>query len=404
MLPILNIFLRFINKKNLVLILNEFLLSIIFYLTYFYYNLTFVFIISIISFIAFLLFYNTKDYRNNAILLSFLTFGAFIAFYKESIISIVLGLELVSFSTFLLFLINNNIIETNTKYFLLSSFSIASLLFGLLLASSNLSIEIALFGSLIAFFGISFESGIFPLNIFLPNIYKGLRSILISILGSFNKLIFIFVLIQLVSFVFLYNVKILLYLEIASVITMFYGNILALKEKNLKKLIAYSSIAQMGYVIIGLVAYNNIGYIGSIIQAFSYSLSIFALVILLLVLERENRYSLNDIKSLYYRNPFLGFVIAIALISLLGIPPTFGFDGKLFLLLSILISGNLILAIIFILNIVISAYYYLNMLRLVFEEDSKKTTLLYKNEYLVLFIIAFLLILLGLLPNIIIKI
>jgi len=158
---------------------------------------------------------------------------------------------------------------------------------------------------------------------------------------------------------------------ILAIATMVIGNLFALRQQNIKRFLAFSSIAQVGFILVGIssnstdgttsVVYFILIYIFSNLAAFGVAAAIAA---------KANRENIDDYKGLYQNNPFLSWVLALALFSLAGIPPTAGFFGKLFLLTAGASKGSYLFIIIAALNMIISLYYYLRVVRSVFMDKN----------------------------------
>jgi NADH-quinone oxidoreductase subunit N len=155
---------------------------------------------------------------------------------------------------------------------------------------------------------------------------------------------------------------------------MIIGNLFALRQQNIKRFLAFSSIAQVGFILVGISSSNSIVgttsvvyfiliYVFSNLAAFGVAAAIAA---------KAGRENIDDYKGLYQTNPFLSWVLALALFSLAGIPPTAGFFGKLFLLTAGAAKGSYLFIIIAALNMIISLYYYLRVIRSVFMDKSEE--------------------------------
>ncbi|MEO7308377.1 MAG: proton-conducting transporter membrane subunit, partial [Ferruginibacter sp.] len=166
-----------------------------------------------------------------------------------------------------------------------------------------------------------------------------------------------------------YNMVMLL-----SIATMVIGNLFALRQQNIKRFLAFSSIAQVGFILVGIssgnpavgtssVVYFILIYVFSNLAAFGVAAAI---------AEQTNREYIDDYKGMYQTNPFLSWVLALALFSLAGIPPTAGFFGKLFLLTAGAEKGSYLFITIAALNMIISLYYYLRVIRSVFMEKNDR--------------------------------
>jgi NADH-quinone oxidoreductase subunit N len=159
-------------------------------------------------------------------------------------------------------------------------------------------------------------------------------------------------------------------LAVLSVLSMTIGNLVALSQKNLKRLLAYSSIAHAGYMLMGVVVLSNEGVAAVMIYfVFYLFMNLGAFYVVMLVSDRIGSESIDDFRGLGYRTPLISVAMTILLLSLTGVPPTAGFIGKLYLF-SALISAKLFwLAIVGVLNSVVSLYYYVRILRNMFLRD-----------------------------------
>tara|TARA_B100001964_G_C13988791_1_gene489683 strand:- start:165 stop:773 length:609 start_codon:yes stop_codon:yes gene_type:complete len=152
---------------------------------------------------------------------------------------------------------------------------------------------------------------------------------------------------------------------------MFVGSIAAIIQKNLKRLLAYSSIGHIGYLLIGLASANFQGIKGLIIYITIYLLMSVGIFTIILSLKIKDRYveSLNDLSGMSKKNPIFSLCIAIIMISLAGIPPFAGFFGKFYIFIAALKSGLIYLAILGVIASVISAYYYLRIIKIMYFEE-----------------------------------
>lgn len=158
-------------------------------------------------------------------------------------------------------------------------------------------------------------------------------------------------------------------LFILSVLTMIIGNLFALRQQNMKRFLAFSSIAQVGFILVGLTGDLHAGSSSVIYFVLVYIFSnLGAFGVVSLVSAVTGRENMDDYKGFYKNNPLLAWVLAISLFSLAGIPPTAGFFGKFFLLLSGAGNGNYLLISIAALNMVVSLYYYLKIIRVMFMD------------------------------------
>jgi NADH:ubiquinone oxidoreductase subunit 2 (chain N) len=159
--------------------------------------------------------------------------------------------------------------------------------------------------------------------------------------------------------------------QVLAILTMFFGNIVALVQTNVKRLFAYSSISQAGYIAIGFVSASQYGIEASIFQIFGHAFMIIGTFAIVLWLESKNIKSIKDYTGLSSRNGMMAFSLTIFMLSMIGIPPLVGFVGKLLLFTSAINSGFIALAVIAILNSFISVYYYAKVILSMYSTSDK---------------------------------
>ncbi len=156
-------------------------------------------------------------------------------------------------------------------------------------------------------------------------------------------------------------------IAVLSVLTMTIGNLVAIWQNNLKRLLAYSSIAHAGYMLMGVVVLSNDGISAILVYFLVYLfMNLGAFYVVMLIADRTGSEDIEDYKGLGSRTPFLSVALAIFLVSLTGLPPTAGFIGKLYLFAALLNHGWVWLAIVGALNSVIALYYYVRIIRNMF--------------------------------------
>jgi len=275
--------------------------------------------------------------------------------------------------------------EAAMKMILTSAFSSGILLFGISLiygATGTISFaEIPLYltgnplqvlALVFLFSAFAFKLSIVPFHLWTADVYEGSPMATTSFLSVISKGAVAFIFMATLYKVFQpmqetwYNLVMIL-----SIATMIIGNLFALRQQNIKRFLAFSSIAQVGFILVGIssnsidgttsVVYFILIYVFSNLAAFGVAAAIAA---------KANRENIDDYKGLYQTNPFLSWVLALALFSLAGIPPTAGFFGKLFLLTAGASKGSYMFITVAALNMIISLYYYLRVVRSVFMEKN----------------------------------
>ena len=158
---------------------------------------------------------------------------------------------------------------------------------------------------------------------------------------------------------------------VLSIVTILIGNLFALRQNNLKRFLAFSSIAQVGFILLGLSGTSIMGIASVIYFLLIYLFSnLAAFGVITLVSAVANKESISDYKGFYKTNPFLSWVLAIALFSLAGVPPTAGFFGKFFLIMAGAERGNYIWVVFAAINMIISFYYYLKVVKAIFMDPN----------------------------------
>jgi NADH-quinone oxidoreductase subunit N len=325
------------------------------------------------------------DHGEYYALLLFSTLGMMIMASSLDLITIFLGLETLSISLYILAGILRERLESNesaVKYLLLGAFASGFVLYGIALvygatASTNLlrvaevvasgkvsSPTLLMIGTGLLIIGFGFKVASVPFHMWTPDVYEGAPTSVTAFMIAGTK-----------AAAFAAFLRILMtalpalqpdwgqILWVLAVLTMTVGNVVAIAQSSIKRMLAYSSIAHAGYLLVALVAANKLGS-GSILfylVAYSFmNLGAFAVVIALAFQDRE-RVSIQDYAGLGLKYPFLGAAMALFMFSLAGIPPTGGFMGKFYIFSAAIHANYIGLAIIGVLNSVISVYYYLRI-------------------------------------------
>ncbi len=275
--------------------------------------------------------------------------------------------------------------EAAMKMILSSAFSSGILLFGIsliygvtgtisfaelpkLLDGSPLLIMAFVF----LFSSFAFKLSIVPFHLWTADVYEGSPIAVTSFLSVVSKGAIAFVLLTVLSGVFQSMQSTWYVLIVAlSVASMVIGNLFALRQQNIKRFLAFSSIAQVGFILVGVSGNSNIGISSVVYFILIYMVSnLAAFGVASVISEQTGKENIDDYKGLYQKNPLLSWVLALALFSLAGIPPTAGFFGKLYLLTTGGAKGSYLFISIAALNMIISLYYYLRVVRAVFIDKN----------------------------------
>jgi len=328
-------------------------------------------------------------------LLIIATLGASLMSAASDLIMAFVALETTSITLYMLagFLRNDErSAEAGVKYFLFGAVMSAILLYGLsllygfsgqtnfyLLAdgleASGIDGLPVLLALVMLLAGFSFKISAVPFHFWTPDVYEGAPTPVTAFLSVASKAASFALLLRLFMAVFPeYDPIWTLLLAIASIVTMTLGNVLALRQSNIKRMLAYSSIAQAGYSLIGVVAIgaqNGAGMAAVIFYLFMYTLTnLAAFGVVILVSRATGSENIADFAGLNRRSPALALVLTVALLSLGGIPPAAGFVGKFFLFQAAVDSGLAWLAIIGVLNVIVALYYYLMVVKVMYVDRS----------------------------------
>ncbi len=277
--------------------------------------------------------------------------------------------------------------EAAMKMILSSAFSSGILLFGISLVygvTGTVSFEVlpaVVTGSTLQvlafvflFAAFAFKLSIVPFHLWTADVYQGAPAATSAFLSVISKGTFAFVLITVLYKVFqpLHHVWFNLVM-LLSIVTMIVGNLFALRQQNIKRFLAFSSIAQVGFILVGVSSNSSEGLASVVFFILIYVFSNLAAFAVAGTIESQaGKTEVNDYKGLYQTNPFLCWMLALALFSLAGVPPTAGFFGKLFLVTAGAKQANYLFVIVVALNLVISLYYYLRIVRAMFMDKNEQ--------------------------------
>jgi NADH-quinone oxidoreductase subunit N len=332
------------------------------------------------------------------ILLSIL--GMFFMVSSNDIIVFYLGLELQSLSLYILASIDRDNLkssESGIKYFILSALSSGLLLYGCSLlygftGSTNFDLianELnkentgAVFAMVFILVGLAFKISAVPFHMWTPDVYEGAPTSITSYFAVVPKVAGLAVLIKFM-FIPFSNIlsewqTIIIFISIASMIL---GAVAAIGQKNIKRLLAYSSIGHVGYALAGVATGKISGYQSAIVYISIYVIMNIGIFSCLYLLKKDGEYkeNISDLSGVSKKHPLLAISFLIILFSLAGIPPLGGFFAKLYVFTAVLEQKMFVLAIIGLLTTVISAFYYLNIIKIIYFDDSAITFDVVKNK------------------------
>jgi NADH-quinone oxidoreductase subunit N len=212
-----------------------------------------------------------------------------------------------------------------------------------------------------------------PFHLWTADVYEGAPVSVTSFLSVVSKAAVLFVFVSVLYTVFKPMgeawYKMIFVLSLLTIIT---GNLFAIRQDNFKRFLAFSSIAQVGFILIGISGSSQLGSASVVYFILIYVFSnLAAFGVISLVSATTGKEKISDYKGFYKTNPVLTWILALALFSLAGVPPTAGFFGKFFLLLAGAGKGNYLLISIAALNMIISFYYYLRIIKVMFMDENE---------------------------------
>ncbi len=326
------------------------------------------------------------------------TLGMMFLVSSRELVTMYVALELAAISLYALasFRKDDESLEGGMKYVILGAFSSGMLLYGLSLvygatgttyldgimisvSGGSVNIPILAIGMIFILLGIGFKLSMVPMHMWTPDVYQGAPMPITAFISVASKAAGFVFAVRIFSYAFI-NFKAgaadPLWVPIIAVLaflTMTIGNLIAIPQRNIKRLLAYSSISQAGYILVGFVGASVIGMSAVLFYLMAYTVTNIAAFAVLAVVERSTGSNeLDGYSGLARRQPLLAFTLLAALLSLAGIPPLVGFAGKVYLFYAAMEKGFLWLVIAGALNSTISLYYYLLILKRMYMWDKKE--------------------------------
>ncbi|MCX7824173.1 MAG: NADH-quinone oxidoreductase subunit N [Verrucomicrobiae bacterium] len=231
---------------------------------------------------------------------------------------------------------------------------------------------LAVAGMVMTFCGLFFKLAVFPFHFWTPDVYEGSANETAGLIASLAKVGAVAVLVRFVSLASPEHHAIAVVLTVFAAASMFYGNLIALLQKDFKRLLGFSGIAHAGYAMLGFVALDDAGYAAALFYIVGYLLMVLACFVVICKVSSDGRnVSIEQLAGLHRRAPLLALTLVVGVFSLAGIPPFVGFMGKLTLLSAAFAKGHLALVIIAVVNAAIAVYYYLGIIREAFFRDAE---------------------------------
>lgn len=383
------------------------------------------FIVVILSYAYFKMSQNIREEFYMLILLA--TLGAGILVISKHFVSLFLGLEILSVSLYVLIAYlrsREKSLEGGIKYLILSATSSAFLLFGMAIIYAELGtmdfaviadklqargiglLTLTGFGMMIVGFG--FKLAVVPFHMWTPDVYQGAPAPVSAFIATVSKGSMFALLLRFFIQINGYQyTSVMLIFTIIAIASMFIGNLLALRQNNVKRILAYSSIAHLGYLLVAFLAGGNMGTQAATFYLTAYFITILGAFGIVAFLSKENREAeeLEEYRGLIWEKPWIGAIFSTMLLSLAGIPLTAGFMGKFYILASGANSHQWWLIIVLVITSVIGLYYYLRiivtMLSKPSESSEDRTASLSLTDGIALAALTILLLWMGIYPAVI---
>ena len=332
------------------------------------------------------------------LLVLFATLGMMLLVSAGSLITVYLGLELLALSSYALVAMNRDSAssaEAAIKYFVLGALASGLLLYGMsMIYGATGSLDLATitgkfgqvehpgwlaFGLVFLVCGIAFKVGAAPFHMWLPDVYHGAPTAVTVFIGSAPKIAAFGLAFRLLEGgLGPLSGQWTLMLAILAVASLAVGNVLAIAQSNLKRMLAYSTISHVGFMLLGFVGGTPAGYSAAMFYIISYTMTATVAFGMIALLARKGFEceEIDDFKGLNQRSPWYAAIMGIAMFSLAGVPPLFGFFAKLLVLKAAIDAGFLWLAIVAIVFAIIGIYYYLRVVKVMYFDAAAEETAL----------------------------
>jgi NADH-quinone oxidoreductase subunit N len=326
----------------------------------------------------------------------FATLGMLVMVSANHFLTLYIGLELLSLSLYAMVALQRDsarATEAAMKYFVLGALASGMLLYGMSMlygATGSLDLEsvsaamagglgssnVLVLGLVFVVAGIAFKLGVAPFHMWVPDVYEGAPTSVTLVVGSAPKIAaFAFTLRLLVNGMEPLVADWQGMLVVLSVVSMVLGNLVAIAQTNLKRMLAYSTISHMGFLLLGVLAGSLNGYASAMFYVLVYVLTALAGFGVILLLSREGFESeeLEDLKGLNRRNPWFAFIMLLVMFSMAGVPPLVGFFAKLSVLQAALQQGLVWLVVLAVMMSLIGAFYYLRVVKLMYFDNAQQS-------------------------------
>lgn len=326
-------------------------------------------------------------------LLLFSALGMMFMVSANDFLSLFITLEFSTFGFYILVAYLRDNLKSNEaaiKFFILGALSAALISYGVSLvygetgtilfdkiAANRPESSIGLtIGLLFIFIGIGYKLGAVPFHVWVPDVYQGAPTTVTAYLSVVPKAATFAIFLRVVFGAFLGLKADWQWMIVSiSVLSMTYGNITAIAQKNMKRLLAYSGIAQIGTILIGMAAGTRMGIESILFYILTYLFAnIGAFIVVIIFQNMTDKDDIEDFAGLNRRSPLMAFAMLVFLLSLAGVPPLAGFIGKVYVIAAAVHQGLIFIVAVALINMVISFYYYLIIVKKIYAVEPKETT------------------------------
>ncbi len=355
--------------------------------------------------------------------------GMMIMVSSNHLLLLYLGIELLSLALYTIIAYNKDSLysaEAAVKYYVLGAMSSGFLLFGISLIygltgtllyddivnqitsmnidSTQYSVNSIglIFALTFILISIAFKFGAAPFHMWLPDVYQGSLTPTTLMLSTIPKVAIFIVMIKLTNSIFsdleIFWSEMVLILSVFSILV---GNLIAIVQTNIKRLLAYSTIANVGFILLGIYTGPTYGYSAALFYTITYTLFTTAVFGLLceLKIDKSPIENIKDLSGLNYKYPSLAVLFLVIMLSMIGIPPFLGFYAKFYIIQSLIIENHINLAVFAVIMTVIGSFYYLKVIKVIYfdELDDKIISI---SSHLISYVLVLSLVIIGLFPNI----
>ena len=379
------------------------------------------------------------EYKEYYSLIMFAVAGMMMISHSNSLLMMFIGIELMSIVFYILsgFIRTRfSAVESALKYFLLGSFATGFLLYGMAMiygATGTIVLPEILetiiagkadmtyirVGFSLMLIGLAFKTAAFPFHQWAPDVYQGAPTVSTAFMSTAGKAAALIAFILIAKSIIPTEIAISsisegslrlsefsetarLVIAVISALTMLVGNITAVVQKNVKRMLAYSSVAHAGYLLMGIVSNNQNGWSGIMFYATAYLFMQIGAFVIVGVIEKNNeRMNFEDYSGLRKNHPWLAALMAIFMFALAGIPPFAGFPGKYMLFISAIEAGYTWLTVVAVVSTIISMYFYIGLVLHMYFKDSNEPFVVtdISSAKITLAISVIFVFLLGIMPN-----